>query len=216
MMSKSQKKSKAWPRRFMAVMVLFFAAGCSTVASIVYPLNENAERARQGSYVLDDDHASVLFSINHFGFSEFRGRFDTLSGALDLDAETPENSTVTIEVATASLHTGVPDLDEQLFAADMFDTERHPTAAFTSGSVRRTSQGSATIEGVLTIKGISQAFSLEATFIGSGTNPLSGRRTVGFSAVGTLKRSDYGLDNWLPFVGDDVTLEIDVEFAEKR
>ena len=215
-MSKNKSKTTVSPRHCVAAMTLFFTAACSTVASIVYPLNENAEKARQGSYVLDDDHASVLFSINHFGFSEFRGRFDTLSGSLDLDTETPENSTVTIEVATGSLHTGVPDLDEQLFAADMFDTERHPTAMFTSGAISRTSGNSAVIEGVLTMKGISQVISLEATFIGSGTNPLSGRRTVGFKAAGTLKRSDYELDNWLPFVADDVTLEIDVEFAEKR
>lgn len=195
---------------------LLALSACAAIASVVYPLNENADRARAGAYTLDDDHASVVFGLNHFGFSEFRGRFDTISGSLDLNAEDPETSVVTIDIDISSLHTGVPELDEKLFAANMFDVTAYPVAIFTSTSIVRLSENEARIDGMLTIKGVSKPISLDTRFIGSGVNPLTRRQTAGFSAAGVLKRSDYGLDEWLPFVGDEVALEIDVEFAVMR
>ena len=200
----------------LVTSLLFLLTACSAVASIVYPLNEQANQARAGAYELDTDHASVVFSVSHFGFSNFRGRFDGLSGALDLNLDAPENSTVTIDIDMTSLHTGVEELDEELSKPLMFDLTNHTQATFTSDSVNRLSESEATIEGVLTIKGNSQPVSLQARFIGSGTNPLTRRQTIGFSATGTFKRSDFGLTEWLPFVGDDVSLQIDVEFNQKR
>lgn len=200
----------------IAIMTGLALTGCASVASIVYPLNEQAEQARAGTYELDTSHASVLFSVNHFGFSEFRGRLDGVTGSLNLDNAAPENSAVTVEVDISSLHTGVPELDEKLLTKGMFDAQTYPVATFTSGSISRTSESSALIDGTLTINGITQAVQLEARFIGSGTNPLSGRQTIGFTATSTIKRSEFGLSEWLPFVRDDVTLTIDVEFYEKR
>lgn len=199
-----------------AGITLLLLAACGTVASIVYPLNEQADRARAGAYELDPDHASVIFSVSHFGFSNFKGRFDGISGALDLNPDAPENSTVTIDIDMTSLHTGVEKLDEELSKPSMFDLATHHQATFTSSSVTRLSENEATIEGVLTIKDVSGPVSLQARFIGSGTNPLTGRQTIGFSATGTIKRSDFGLTEWLPFVGDDVSLQIDVEFNRRR
>lgn len=202
-------------RLFILSATLLLSA-CATVASVVYPLNENAAKARAGAYQLDPDHASVLFAVSHFGFSTFRGRFDTLSGSLDLDTESPENSSVTIEIKTDSLHTGVGELDTLLLADDMFAGGNSPVIGFTSTSVDQTSDKTAIINGVLTIKGVAKAVSLEARFISSGTNPLTRDRTVGFEATATILRSDFGLKNWLPFVGDTVEITIDVEFIEKR
>lgn len=210
------KRRMTLPRVILLMSAFTVVSACATVASIIYPLNENADQARAGAYALDDDHASILFSLNHFGFSEFKGRFDGIAGSLDLDADTPQNSVFTVEIDIASLHTGVQKLDDELFASNMFDVENHPKARFTSGTITRTSDDEAVIEGVLTIKGTSQPVTLDARFIGSGKNPLSGRQTIGFSATGTIKRSDFGLNDWLPFVSDEVALEIDVEFAEKR
>lgn len=215
--NKAMKMQRSTARKALQlVLCTCLLSACASLVSVVYPLNENAAKARAGAYRLDDDHASVLFELSHFGFSSFRGRFDTLSGSLDLDPQSPENSSVTVTLSTGSLHTGVPALDEQLRAPDMFDTALHPEAQFTSGTITLTSDNSARIEGVLTIKGLSRPMVLDATFIGSGTNPLTGQKTVGFAATGIIKRSDFGLDNWLPFVADDVSLTIDVEFAETR
>lgn len=200
----------------LAVIAALILAGCASVASIVYPLNEQAERAKAGSYQLDPSHASVLFSVNHFGFSQFRGRFDGVSGSLDLDNTNPANSAVSVEIDVRSLHTGVSELDDKLLAKNMFDAESFPVARFTSGTITRTSQATALVEGTLTINDITQLVQLDAQFIGSGTNPLSGSQTIGFSATTTINRSDFGLSEWLPFVRDEVRLTIDVEFFETR
>ncbi len=202
--------------RITVIAAVLMIAGCASVVSVVYPLNENAARARAGAYQLDPDHASILFSVSHFGFSTFRARFDTLSGSLDLDSENPENSSVTIDIKAESIHTGVSELDELLLADDMFASTDNPVIRFTSTSVDQTSDKDATIAGVLTIRGITKPVVLEAHFIGSGTNPLTRDRTVGFSATTTIERSDFGLKNWLPFVGDKVDIKVDVEFIEKR
>lgn len=204
------------PIRLFVLSAALLLSACASVASIVYPLNENATKARAGAYRLDPDHASVLFAVSHFGFSTFRGRFDTLSGSLDLDTENPENSNVAIEIQTDSIHTGGVELDTLLLADDMFASGSNPTIRFTSTSIDQTSDKTAVINGVLTIKGIAKPVSLEARFIGSGTNPLTRNRTVGFTATTTVQRSEFGLKNWLPFVGDAVDITVDVEFIEKR
>ena len=210
------KPSKAIKPLMLSVIAGLLLAGCASVASVIYPLNEQADRAKAGSYQLDPDHASVLFRVNHFGFSEFRGRFDGVIGSMDLDNANPENSAVSVEIDVRSLHTVVPKLDGELLASNMFDVERYPVARFTSGSITRLSESTASIDGTLTINDVTQLVQLDATFIGSGTNPLSGRQTIGFTATTTIKRSEFGLSEWLPFVRDEVALTIDVEFFEKR
>lgn len=201
---------------FVICTALLLLAACTSVVSVVYPLNENAAKARAGSYELDPDHASVLFAVSHFGFSTFRGRFDTLSGSLDLDIDNPENSSVTVIIETASIHTGVSELDTQLIANDMFAAAENPIIQFTSTSIDRTSDNTATINGILIIAGIAKPVALLARFVGSGTNPLTRKRTVGFYATATLQRSEFNLKKWVPFVGDEVEITIDVEFNEDR
>lgn len=214
-MKNNTKKRPPQLKASIAVVCFLLLSACATAASILYPVNENAAKARAGNYEVDPNHASVLFAINHFGFSVFRGRFDTVSGALNLDTDMPENSSVTADVLVNSLHTGVSALDPQILDKAMFDAERHNTANFTSTFVHQTNENSAFIDGILTIKGVRKPITLNAHFIGSGTNPLTGKRTVGFSATTKILRSEFGLKEWLPFVGDEVDIAIDVEFVEQ-
>lgn len=215
-MSKTVKKPCLSQIKFAFMLTGFLMlSACATAASILYPVSDNAAKAKAGAYEVDTSHASVLFAVKHFGFSVFRGRFDTINGALNLDTKSPENSSVTIDVSVNSLHTGVAALDPQLLDKDMFDASAHEIATFTSTAVHQTGDNTAVIEGVLTVKDISHPITLAATFIGSGTNPLTGKRTAGFSATSTILRSDFNLTEWLPFVADEVSLTIDVEFVEK-
>lgn len=199
----------------LAAAAVLMLSACATIASVVYPLNEEAAKAEAGTYELDPKHASVTWAVSHFGFSTYRGRFDQIEGSLDFDTDAPETSTVAVTIKTDSLHSGVPALDDLLWAATMFDAANHPEISFISRSVTRTGDKTADIDGILTIKDGQQPVILKAAFVGSGTNPLSGRQTIGFSATTNIKRSDFGLKEWLPFVGDDVSLTIDVEFFEK-
>jgi polyisoprenoid-binding protein YceI len=188
------------------------SAACATAARIVYPVNEDALKARAGDYVIDPAHTSVIFSVDHFGFSTYYGRFNDVSGRLSLNVDDPSRSETAVKIKAASVDTPSDDLDDKLRGAEMFDAAAFPDIVFESRSVTPTGAQTATIDALLTIKGVTQPVTLAAEFHGSGASPLTRDRRVGFDATAALSRSAFGLDAWNGFVGDKVTLIIAVEF----
>jgi polyisoprenoid-binding protein YceI len=203
--------------RAAASALLALALGaCATAASVLYPVNENAFKARAGDYTIDPAHTTVIFAVDHLGFSTYYGRFNEISGRLTLDTEHPEKSEAAVRIAAASLDTPSDALDEKLKASEMFDAARHPEIVFATTRVVRTGDNAADVEGMLTVKGVSKPVTLKATFHGSGTMPLTGAKVAGFDAKATIKRSEFGLDAWKGFVGDEVSLIIAAEFAAAK
>lgn len=168
-----------------------------------------------GSYRLDPTHAGLSFTVNHLGLADYQGRFDRLSGTLDLDPLAPENSLVAITVEAASISTPSPALNDLLRGEDWFDVDTHPEIGFVSEAVRPTGPHTAEIDGQVTLLGVTRPVTLSASYVGAGTSPFSGKFTVAFEATGTLRRSDFGLDTLLPAVGDRVELLIAVEFLKE-
>lgn len=203
--------------RALASVSLALALGaCATAASVLYPVNEDAFKARAGDYVVDPAHTTVIFAVDHLGFSTFYGRFNEISGRLTLDTEHPEKSEAAIRIAAASLDTPSDALDEKLKGSEMFDAARYADIAFTTTRIVRTGENAADVEGMLTVKGVAKPVTLKATFHGSGTMPLTGAKVAGFDAKATIKRSEFGLDAWKGFVGEDVSLIIAAEFAAEK
>lgn len=192
---------------------LLLAASCATAARVIYPVNDDALKAKPGDYEIDPAHASVIFAVNHLGFSTYYGRFTDISGRLALNVDEPEKSETAVRIAAASLDTPSDELDEKLRSEAMFDVKSFPDIQFESRRVVRTGDRTADIEGDLTVKGVRGPLTLEAVFIGSGVAPLTNDRRAGFSATATLSRKAFGLDAWSGFVGDDVTLIIAAEFV---
>ncbi len=197
---------------FCICVISGLLTGCAQVAQIVYPLNTKAMEAKPGDYTLDNGHTSVIFAVSHLGFSTFYGRFNEISGTLRLDTETPENSQIEVFIQAASIDTGVPALDEKLIAPSVFDTTTYPDIHFISSQVRPLGEGKAEITGQLTIKDKTYPLVLEASFLGSGTIPVTNKEAVGFDVKANLLRSDYGLTEWIPFVSNEVQLTISAEF----
>lgn len=202
-------------RPLVLMILLCLLAGCAAAAKIMYPVNEDAFKAKPGDYVLDGEHAVVIFALNHIGFSTFYGQFETLDGRLAYGGDDPTQSEVAIRIHTGSVNTRSAKLDADLRDRAMFDSETYPTASFTSTGVTRTGKKTGTLEGLLTIKDITRPVTLDVTFGGSGTHPLTGKKTIGFNATGMIKRSDFGLNRWLPLVGDAVSLQIEAEFFQE-
>jgi polyisoprenoid-binding protein YceI len=134
--------------------------------------------------------------------------FSGASGELKLDPGHPAESTLAVSVPVASVLTTVAPLDAELKGADWFDAAKFPAATFRSTKVTSTGPDSATIDGELTLHGVTRPIALEARFIGAGTNPLDHHLTAGFSASGVIKRSDFGVSKYVPLVGDEVRLTI--------
>ena len=168
-----------------------------------------------GTWHLDASHSEVGFSVRHLGISKTRGRFGTFSGTLQIDADVPENSSVEVEIDATSIDTKDAGRDEHLRGADFFDAEQFPTLTFRSTSVR--GEGTDwTVEGELTIRGVTRPVVLDTELVGLEKDPWGNDR-VGFAATTEVNREDFGL-TWNAaletggvLVGKTVKIHLDVE-----
>ncbi len=198
-----------------AVLVLALAIVPPAAAQSV---SKNASRAPNGSYQLEPNHSQLLFSVVHLGLTDYYGRFDTLSGTLNFDANQPERSAVSITVDMTSVDTPSTRLSEELKAPTAFNTAQFGTASFKSTAIVRTGPDTGRITGDLTIKNVTRPVTLDATFNGGGLNPMNNSYALGFHATASFKRSDFGLTTmpWSSFVSDDVQLLIEAMFQKPK
>jgi polyisoprenoid-binding protein YceI len=174
----------------------------------------SVQELRGGQYTLDKDHASLVWKVNHLGFSHYVGRFNEFDASLDFDPENIENASVEVIVDTASLDVNNPSFADDLRGSSWFDVENHPQAVFrTTSFVESLGEDTFVYRGDLTLLGTTAPVDLVVTFNGGGNNFLTRRYTLGFTASTEFQRSDFGLDNLVRFgIGDTIELEIHVEF----
>lgn len=195
------------------VMVL---AGCSTILAQVVPSHNQSldpAAAPSGRYVLDPEHASIVFKVDHLGFSRLVGRFNSFSAEIAYDQTRPDESRLEVAIDAASVDMNVPTLDEMLEGDDYFRAGDFPEITFRAEGVEILTEAQGRITGDMTIAGTTRPVSFDVTFNGGANNPFSGRYTLGFHGRGQLLRSEFGLKKWLPVVGDEVTFEIEAEFG---
>lgn len=172
--------------------------------------------AHADEYEIDASHTHVGFQISHMGFSETYGVFKNVSGTLTLDEAKPETSRVDVTIDVASIDTASEARDEHLKGADFFDVKTFPTMTFKSTKVELTGKDTANVTGDLTLHGVTKPVGLVVKLNKAGESPTKkGRYVAGFSALGKLKRSDFGIKTYLPMIGDEVTIAISSEFIRK-
>jgi polyisoprenoid-binding protein YceI len=204
--------SRANPARILFAAALAVTLGaCGSLLPANNQTTDTAE-LEAGAYKLDPEHSTILFKVNHLGFSTYVGRFNTVEGALRFDAETPAESRLDVTIHTASADTPSGELNEVLRGRDWFDTERFPTARFESTAITVTDKNTGTVTGNLTLRGVTKPVTLAVTFRGGAYNLLTGAFTLGFQANGVLKRTEFGMGSLVPAIGNEVTLEIHAEF----
>lgn len=173
-----------------------------------------ATNITDGLYELDDTHAYVSFSYSHMGLSNPQLHFADLSGGLTLNGRDMSESSVQITIDAASIESGVAELDDELKSADFFDVANHPDIAFSSTSYDELSEDTGRLHGELTVMGITKPVSLDVTINSAAMNRMVRKDMIGFSATGTIQRSDYGLTAYEQFVSDELALNIQAEFAK--
>ena len=166
-----------------------------------------------GTYKTDPAHTQVAFTVNHLGFTDYRGLVADATGQLVLDPKNPAAATVNIEIPISNIATNSAALTKHLHGADFFDSAKYPTATFRSTKVVVDGQ-EAKITGDLTLRGVTKPVTLDARLAGAGPNPMSKAQTVGFHATTTIKRSDFGMTYALPALGDAVELQIEAAFEK--
>jgi polyisoprenoid-binding protein YceI len=137
------------------------------------------------------------------------------SGELKLDPKSLAATSVSVTVPVDSVQTTVGKLDGELKSDQWLDAGKHPNMIFHSTKITRTGPTTAAIDGELTLHGATHPLTLKARFVGAGVNPLDKSYTVGFSATGVVKRSDYGVKTYIPLISDDVELNINAAFNKK-
>lgn len=179
------------------------------------PGQHDPKRVTAGTYQVDPGHTQVLFAYNHLGFTQNMGILTQPSGSLTLDPKALSQAKVSISFPIANIRTGVAALDEHMMKPDLFDAAKFPTATFTSTSIKvDENDHEAEITGNLTIKGVTREVTLDADFVGAGVNPMTKKETVGFNAEAVIKRSDFGLNAFVPAVGDSIELKITAAFEK--
>jgi len=201
-------------RLVLALASVFALSACDRLLTPGFEAEITA--VRSGQYVLDKNHAALLWKVSHLDFSTFVGRFTDFDASLDFDPENIENSSLEVIVDIASLDVNLPDFEQQLRGPEWFDVETWPQAIYrTTGFSEAIDEDSFIFDGELALLGVTAPVQLEVNFHGGGNNFLTRRYTLGFSASARFQRSAFGLDKFVSFgVGDDVELEIHVEFQE--
>ena len=175
----------------------------------------SAAQAQSGTYDIEPGHTQVGFSVLHFGFTNYLGIFSNVSGTLILDPKNPTTSKLSVTIPVDSVQTTSSKLNDELKGTQWFDAAKFPNATFESTSIHVTGRNDALVTGNLTLHGVTKPETLKVHFIGAGINALDKKYTTGFEATGTLKRSDFGVKMYVPYVSDEVQLRINGAFEKQ-
>jgi polyisoprenoid-binding protein YceI len=181
----------------------------STLAAIGL-LSAALLHAEPVTYVIDGSHTFPRFSYSHFGFSTQLSRFDKTTGQVVFDAQAKTGS-VDVVIDTRSVDTGFADFNGHIQGEDFLDTQKYPTATFKSTNVVFEGNQPKTIDGVLTLKGVSKPVTLTVTSFQAVPHPMLKKPALGANATTSIKRTEFNAGKYAPYVGDDVRIDIAIE-----
>lgn len=188
-------------------------------AQMKAPGTRDAALITGGTYKADSGHTMVVWTVDHLGFTPYSGIFGDVTGSLTLDPKNPGAAKVDVTIPVSKVTTASAGLTGHLLKpastsgkADFFGAAP-ADARFVSHHVM-VNGTDATIHGDLTLNGVTKPVELKAKFYGAGKGPamMGGKENVGFTALGTIKRSDFGIGYGIPMVSDEVSLKIYAAF----
>ena len=166
------------------------------------------------TFQIDAAHTEAGFHVRHL-VTKVSGRFTQLSGTIIVDpAKKFANSSVEVSIDVPSINTGNESRDKHLRTGDFFDAEKFPTITFKSSAVKEVKKGKLMVTGTLTMHGVTKTVVLPITNLGTSPGMKPGSLVAGFEGKLTLKRSDYGIKTYIPMVGDEVEITLNVEAAK--
>lgn len=162
------------------------------------------------SYTVDPSHTFPVFEVNHFGFTNQRGRFNRSTGKITLDLASKKGS-VELIIDTTSLDMGFDTWDKHLSADGFFNTEKFQTMTFKSDKLIFDGAKVVAAEGSFTLLGVTKPLRLTVNNFRCAPNPFTKKDMCGADVTATLKRSEFGMTKFLPAVGDEVKISSPVE-----
>ncbi len=166
------------------------------------------------TYTIDGTHTFPRFEYNHLGYSTQAHRFTKTTGSIVWD-RAAKTASVDIVIDAKSVDTGYALFNEHIQGEDYLDTAKHPTATFKSTAVKFDGDKPVSIDGNLTIKGVTRPVTLTVTSFQAMPHPMLKKPAIGANAVTKIKRSEFNAGKNAPYVGDEVTIHIPVEAIQK-
>jgi polyisoprenoid-binding protein YceI len=171
------------------------------------------------NYSIDAAHSLIGFSVRHLVISKTKGTFGDVTGSLVYVEKDIAKSSVEVTIKVASIDTDNEKRDNHLKSPDFFDVDKYPVITFKSTQVKKVKDGFVAI-GDFTIHGVTKQIKLPFMITGIVADPM-GNTKLGVEAEISIDRRDYGL-TWSKaletgglVVGNDVSIELSVEFAKQ-
>ena len=179
-------------------------------------LAASAVTAQTSTWIPDKAHSEVNFTVLHLSLTNVHGHFNLGDGAITMDDGDIAKSSVKMSIDVSSVDSGESGRDSALKGSSFFNIEQYPTATFVSTSVAKVA-GGLTVNGNLTVKGITKPVTLNVQGPTGPVKGVDGKQHAGWAATTTLNRNDFQLGSSYPAVtiGNDVKLEIDMEVIKQ-
>ena len=161
------------------------------------------------TYTIDPNHTFPTFEVNHLGYSIQRGRFDKTSGTITLDLAAKAGS-ADITIQTGSIDMGFDEWNKHM-DEKFFNVEKFPTMAFKSSKFKFKGDKLVAVDGDLTLRGVTKPVTLTVDLFKCAPHPMLKKDACGANATATIKRSEFGMSEFIPFVGDDIKIAFGIE-----
>ena len=171
----------------------------------------SAALAAPERYTFDPVHSNVLFFANHLGFSHPMGRFTGLTGGFTFDPDDWSSAKTDATIDVATLYLGDADWQKKMLSEEFLDVKRFATMRFVADKLEKAGDADGELRGELTLHGITRPVTLKVHVNRVGTHSFSLKYVAGFSATTTIKRSDFGMKQMIPAVGDEVEVRLEIE-----
>ena len=164
------------------------------------------------TYAVDPVHSSFGFGVRYNGLATFRSSFDKVDAQL-------ADGVLTGSADARSIVIDEPRFKDHLLADDFFDVGNTPTITFRSTDIRLAEDGTAELDGDLTIRGVTKPVTAKGTFATGGD--AFGNERLGFEVQTTVDRREFGL-NWQMAKPDgsealayDVTISAELQLVKQ-
>ncbi|GHN01642.1 polyisoprenoid-binding protein [Cytophagales bacterium WSM2-2] len=174
--------------------------------------------ATKTKWVIDPMHSEILFKVKHLMISNVKGEFRKFTG--EIDGEDFTKSEINVNIDAGSIFTNEDSRDNHLKSADFFDVTNHPTLTFRGLSLEKNGSDTYKLNGLLTIRGITNEITLDVDFGGVNKDPY-GNEKAGFSLTGSISRKNFGLtwnaalETGGALVGDEVKIMAEVQLVKQ-
>ena len=182
-----------------------------TALAVAIALTPAASVAAPVTYAFDTVHSRLTFYVSHMGYSNSVGQLSIAPGTFSFDTADWSKGQVTATLPADSLAFGDAKWDAHIKSADFLDAAKFPSITFTATKVEQTGTNTGTLTGDLTVHGVTKPVTLQLRLNGAGMHPMMKVPAIGFTATGKLKRSDFGVAAYVPMVGDELDIRLEVE-----